>query len=249
MHLPYLLTIKNTYLSLTPNYLDKHFLTPFPHSPKRSLSTHKQSIHSRNSRIRQIGYSTTWYTFITLTFSNDYYWSDYSIFQSCFRKFIKALYYRTSFTSFSLKYLGVLEHGGVTNRIHFHILTNIPFNADIFIRPKKIKGVVRKIVDKKIWHYGFTDVIEVSNKPVNAVHYLIKYLGKNYYTRPPVGKREVFASRGLNKSRRVIVNDISPFLLNCDRALDLGHSIIFYKAKNKKSILNHKAKKILRSFK
>lgn len=49
----------------------------------------------------------------------------------------------------------------------------------------------------KYWLYGFSDVKEVESH--YAVHYLTKYISKSKEDdRLPVGRREIFASPGLN---------------------------------------------------
>jgi len=225
--LPFLITRHNTYLSLTPNYLHPSLLSK---KKKRkyvkNIAQNKCSIRKRNSRIIQIGHACKWQTFITLTFSPQYYWPDYNIIQKYFRAFIKSLnYYHKGF-----KYLAVLEHGGSTARIHYHVLTTITFDAKIFEHAFHTK---RKVCN--VWDYGFSDVVRVQNDNCNAVYYLCKYLGKSDVNRPPVGKREVFSSKGLNKIEKTVVYEPFSYLVNYQRYANLSRSIIFIKKKEIKN--------------
>lgn len=310
--LPSLLTIHNTYISVTSDYLPSRFHSVLPRVARSrsrlkssSVSHSKIPLFRRNSRIIQIGHSVPWSSFITLTFSNDYYWSDYSIFQSYFRKLIKSFYYQFSkiqpkqsaipslpALSFekssiypptkpndlriinenstsklatrilglhssskssnvpskavdvvfpskrmsqppSFRYLAVLEHGGKTNRIHYHMLTDIPFNSHLFVSPKRIRGKTRKRLQSRLWPFGFSDVVSVNNKNCSAVFYLCKYLTKLESNRTPVGKREVFCSRGLNKVQRIVTYNPQQYLTNYRPAVNLGRQIIYYKKKQK----------------
>jgi len=220
--LPFLITKHNTYLSLTPNYLHSSFFSKRKHYKRKNMPLYKVSIRKRNSRIIQIGHACQWQTFITLTFSPKYYWPDYAVIQKYFRSFIKSLRYHEP----QMKYLAVLEHGATTARIHYHVLTTIPFVADIFEHAFHTK---RKVCN--IWDYGFSDVVRVQNNNCNAVYYLCKYLGKGDINRPPVGKREVFSSKGLNKVEKTVVYDPFSYLVNYKEYANLGRSIIFIKKK------------------
>lgn len=279
--LPTLLTIHNTYTSVTPNYIHPFFFAK--KKLRRSVSVHKCSIRKRNSRIIQLGYSTQWSTFLTLTFNNTNYSSDYTNLQSLFHQFIKSLYYTINSLSntktelvnnsqardkvasicdnddtflsqletysikdisemFSsgdysrmdkprLKYLAVIEHGGKTGRVHFHMLTNILYSAPFF---QYTEQALKKHLDRKIcllWNNGFSDVVAVNNKNCNAVHYLCKYLTKLNKNRVPIGKREVFSSRGLNPVRRVITRTPLDYLRDMELAVNLNRTLIYYKKK------------------
>lgn len=199
-----LVTTHNTYKSVTYNYVHPSFLLSYrtrkPNSPGKP--SHKLPLQIRNKLIRQLGFSTQWKTFLTLTFNPDNYppdnqWSDYQQLQKAFRTFTRALKYRYPY----LKYLGVLEHGKKSGRKHFHLLTNLPFDLPIF---QHFKSKTRKICP--LWEEGYSDVTSVNNNNCNAVFYLLKYLEKGDEYRTPIGKREVFASKGLNKKTKKIIH-------------------------------------------
>lgn len=220
LRLPFLVTQHNTYSVVTPNYIHPSFYQKrlFPYSHR--VPSSKLPVSKRNSRIIQIGHGCQWSTFLTLTFSPQYYWSDYHILQKSFRSFVKSLYK----LNISFKYLAVVEKGGETSRIHYHMLTNIPFNSDIF---EHAFHHYRKVCNK--WEYGFSDVVPVNNDKCNAVYYLCKYLGKGDEKRPPVGKREVFASKGLNKVTKLLCFELPDYLDNYTKWRKINSSLIFIK--------------------
>lgn len=205
--LPYcLVTCHTSYKAVTRQYLQPQLLKSSKlalnanHSP--GLPKQKVSLKKRNRQIRQIGLSVEWTTFITLTFAPDNYppdnnWKDYVQIQQKFRAFTRALKYRYP----DLKYLGVLEHGKKHGRKHFHLLTNIPYDSTIFEFNLTDK---RKICN--LWQEGYTDVQKVNNDNCNAVFYLLKYVEKGDNCRTPIGKREVFASKGLGKVKKKVVH-------------------------------------------
>lgn len=195
MGFPNLITKHNTYLCVTKNYIHPSFFQGH-FKIKKGDSKNKVSIKKRNSRIIQIGHSVEWKTFLTLTFSPEFYWDDLKSIQKQFRAFLKSFYYRVE----TFKYLAVLEYGGQTGRIHYHMLTDIDFESDIFSFHEHPS---RKTCP--LWYFGFSDVTKVNNENCNAVFYLCKYLTKNTQNRTPIGKREVFSSRGLNKISRELV--------------------------------------------
>lgn len=192
---PTLITHHNTYLCVTKDYIAP-YLFQKKYQSMHGEAKEKVSLKKRNSRIIQIGHSTEWTSFITLTFSPEFYWDDLKKIQSQFRAFIKSLYYEIG----KFKYLAVLEYGRRTGRVHYHFLCDIPFDSWIF---EYANHPTKKVC--VLWDFGFSDVSKVDNSNCNAVFYLCKYLSKDNSDRPPIGKREVFSSRGLNKIKRVII--------------------------------------------
>jgi len=222
MGLPFLITEHNTYISITSDYIHPTLLQSYRKKRFRQIPTKKVDVKKRNSRIIQIGHACNWATFITLTFGPDHYWSDYKKFQHCFRLFTKSIYYRVG----SFKYLAVLEHGGKTSRIHFHMLTDIPYANYIFEHAFHTR---RKVCH--LWDYGFSDVVKVDNKRCNAVFYLAKYLTKDDVNRTPIGKREVFSSRGLNRVTKTVIKDPTLLIAGLKEYVRIGKSIIYLKPK------------------
>ena len=197
---PYLVTIHNTYITVTKNHINKNVKINKkrrvnPQNPKYLTPPEKIDISIRNKKILQLGYGHIWKTFLTLTFSPEYYIDDTKELQKYFRAFIKHLYYIKNKKTF--KYLAVLEYGELNNRVHYHILTDIDINDEIFDYNQR--------PDRKVcWHWknGYSDVVEVSQE-YNAVHYMMKYIQKPDGERTPIGKREVFHSHGLYKAVKI----------------------------------------------
>lgn len=218
---PTLIKQHNTYISVTPNYYDSNLFNKPPYSPTKRVGESKNKItfHKRNSRIIQLGHGANWKTFLTLTLASDYYWDNYDDIQKQFRAFIKSLYYRVG----KIKYLAVLEHGEKTSRVHYHMLTDIDFDNKIFDYSKNYQKSGK--TDRKIcnlWQYGWSDVVQVHNENCNAVFYMCKYLRKTKGVRTPIGKREVFSSKGLCRVR----------VIKTYRPLDYMSGYKFYKKVN-----------------
>lgn len=297
MKLPFLVTIHNTYTVVTRDFVGSPmFQKRYTH--KFSPAKNKISIKKRNSRIIQIGHSTRWRTFITLTFNNSNYFTDPSLIQPYFRRFIKKIYYiyylayrsraelperressklsnrsecvggiRPTHTintknkfvirnsvnkhhniNTKFRYLAVLEYGAKNGRLHFHMLTNLKFNnPDFFTKPKLIKlrtkstlcnkvkkFILRSRIKPNLWNYGYSDVVRVTNKNCNAVYYLCKYLTKSSVLRVPLGKREVFSSRGLNPVFKIRTFDPERYIDNMGVYVNIGRSTIYIKKKDTK---------------
>lgn len=235
-----LITKHNTYLVVTRDYTQKQRLSNI-YVYKKNEPKNKVEIQKRNSRIIQIGHAVKWKTFITLTFSPENYWDDLTEIQKQFRKFLKKLYYYTReivgyritkrnktvpvYKSF-FKYLAVLEFGEQFGRVHYHMLTDIPFENEIF---EYNDHPYKKICN--FWEFGWSDVSEVNNDNCNAVFYLAKYLTKDNKNRTPIGKREVFSSRGLNKiEKRIVMGNITA-VKNYREFAKIGKSTIYVKNK------------------
>lgn len=149
---------------------------------------------------------------------------DYDYLQSQFRYLFNKVLPRA--LGFKFKYLAVLEHGLKNGRAHYHVLTDIPFDNPIF---KHYLNKSRKILP--LWQGGYSDVAKLdrSNK---CIFYLLKYLGKAGY-RTPIGKREIFASRGLCK--------VFTYVLTVNQTLSLLkklQAILYYDDENKSIYLS-----------
>lgn len=67
----------------------------------------------------------------------------------------------------------------------------------------------------------------------------MKYIGKSNEKRPPVGKREVFSSRGLNKIERIISFQIPKSIIDNFEEYDrIGSTIILVKKRKRKNVKN-----------
>jgi len=233
---PYLVTIHNTYITVLEDYINPQVRVKFkrrvnPVNIKYIKPSEKIPFSRRNSRILQLGNRAIWSTFITLTFSPEYYIDDTKELQKQFRAFIKHLYYFLP-DDFELKYLAVLEFGELNGRVHYHMLTNIPYDHEIFSYNDRS--------DRKVcWHWksGWSDVVDVVD--TKAVHYLMKYVSKEDGMRTPIGKREVFCSRGLYKP--VKIETYNPELFTSDY-VEHTRDIIYTTSKGRQVILKNKCK-------
>lgn len=118
-------------------------------------------------------------TFITLTFKEAI--TDLKISNKKFHTFIKRLtYYFPGFI-----YLGVPEFQK-KGRVHYHLLTSIPYIANDRL--------------SEIWTNGFV-TIRALNKMDNMAHYLTKYLSKSSENNDErlFNKKKIFYSKNINK--------------------------------------------------
>jgi hypothetical protein len=117
-------------------------------------------------------------TFITLTFAEeqDYKDSKKSL-NNCFNKL------RRRYPG--LKYIWVLEYGDLHNRLHYHVLTNIPISIKLCDSKHK-KSMEHKALEKqfetKYWNYGWVDIRQLdqegnTNIALYVATYIVKSLG------------------------------------------------------------------------
>ena len=179
---------------------------------------------SRSNIIRLVNSNPDLKVFITLTFdSHKFGDKPFTDFKECnliFSNFIKRLKRKY----LNLKYLAVpefqsdyyhrtnvrKEFGG---NIHYHLLSNLPF-----IQNEELE---------KIWGYGF---IKINNiRQVSAVGpYVAKYIGKELFDGRLNGKKKLFYSRTLNRSKIVITySKIKEYLNNLKSPLRLLHETTY----------------------
>jgi hypothetical protein len=179
---------------------------------------------SRSNIIRLVNSNPDLKIFITLTFdSHKFGDKPFTDFKECnliFSNFIKRLKRKYP----DLKYLAVpefqsdyyhrtnirKEFGG---NIHYHLLSNLPF-----IENEKLE---------KIWDYGF---IKINNiRQVSAVgSYVAKYIGKELFDGRLNGKKKLFYSRTLNRSKIVITySKVKEYLNNLKSPLKLLHETTY----------------------
>ena len=115
-------------------------------------------------------------TFITLTFAEkqDYKESKISL-NNCFNKL------RRHYSD--LKYLWVLEYGDLHNRLHYHLLANIPIKIKLSISKEK-KSLEHKRLEqnfaKKYWKYGWVDIRSLDQEDnTNIALYVATYIVKS----------------------------------------------------------------------
>ncbi|HNX10760.1 MAG TPA: hypothetical protein PKI61_01320 [bacterium] len=191
---------------------------------EQNLKSHFSLRRSRSNIIRLVNSNPDLKVFITLTFdSHKFGDKPFTDFKECnliFSNFIKRLKRKYP----ELKYLAVpefqsdyyhrtnirKEFGG---NIHYHLLSNLPF-----IQSEELE---------KIWGYGF---IKINNiRQVSAVGpYVAKYIGKELFDGRLNGKKKLFYSRTLNRSKIVITySRIKEYLNNLKSPLQLLHETTY----------------------
>lgn len=134
--------------------------------------------NSRNKIIRLIKCNSDMKTFITLTFAKE---TDYK--QS--KKYLNNLFNKLRRKYHDLKYLWVLEYGDKNNRLHYHLLCNIPIEINLCSskeRKSKEHKQLEKEFSKKYWKYGFVDIRALdqegnTNIALYVATYIVKSLG------------------------------------------------------------------------
>lgn len=124
--------------------------------------------------------------FVTLTFDNMHYPTDFSratqtdILQRFFKRLRRCMDYRDLRTDF--RYFAVSEYGSLHHRFHYHIvfynvakeLNHVAWNK----RAKRVTSDFYKVVDK-CWQQGNIDVRTIDlTKGTNPISYVCKYLRK-----------------------------------------------------------------------
>jgi len=179
---------------------------------------------TRSNIVRLVNSNPDLKVFITLTFdSHKFGDKPFTDFKECnliFSNFIKRLKRKYP----NLKYLAVpefqsdyyhrtnirKEFGG---NIHYHLLSNLPF--------------IENTIFEKIWGYGF---IKINNiRQVSAVGpYVAKYIGKELFDGRLNGKKKLFYSRTLNRSKIIITySKIKEYLNNLKSPLKLLHETTY----------------------
>jgi hypothetical protein len=160
---------------------------------KQSIKDRKKTLNAtRNNIIRLIKCNADMQTFITLTFKDevDYKKSKYYL-NNLFNKLRKV--YK------NLKYLWVLEFGDINNRLHYHLLCNIPININLSTSKEKKTDEHKALENRfreKYWKYGFVDIRQLSDEGnTNIALYVSSYIVKNLIDLDLEGYRVVGYSR------------------------------------------------------
>ena len=134
--------------------------------------------NTRNKIIRLIRCNDDMQTFITLTFSKD---TDYK--KS--KKYLNNLFNKLRKNYKNLKYLWILEYGDKNNRLHYHMLCNIPIEIKLSTSKQKKTEAHKNLEQKfrkKYWKYGFIDIRALgqegnTNIALYVSTYIVKSLG------------------------------------------------------------------------
>ncbi|MBM7835001.1 rolling circle replication-associated protein [Clostridium sardiniense] len=132
--------------------------------------------NSRNKIIRLIKCNSDMRTFITLTFAKE---TDYK--QS--KKYLNNLFNKLRKKYKEIKYLWVLEYGDKNNRLHYHLLCNIPIEINLCSskeRKSEEHKQLEKEFSKKYWKYGFVDIRALDQEGnTNIALYVATYIVKS----------------------------------------------------------------------
>lgn len=162
---------------------------------KRSKRTNLNN--ARNSIIRLIKANEDMQTFITLTFKHEV---DYK--ES--KKYLNNLFNKLRKDYPGIKYVWVLEYGEKNNRLHYHMLCNIPIYIKLNSSKEK-KSLDHKELENKFalkyWKYGFVDIRSLTQEGnTNIALYVSCYITKSMENRQLEGFRVYgYSAKTLNK--------------------------------------------------
>ena len=162
-----------------------------------TISREKTLNKAKNNIIRLIRSNPDMQTFITLTFAKEL---DYKESKSKLNYFFTKL--RKIYKN--LKYLWVLEYGDKNNRLHYHVLCNIPIGTKLS-SSKERKSQDHKMLEQefnnKYWGYGFVDIRHLkAEENTNVALYVSMYIVKNMKDKNLEGYRVYgYSHKTLNK--------------------------------------------------
>lgn len=144
---------------------------------KQSLKDRVRNLtDARNNIIRLIKCNPDMKTFITLTFAEE---QDYKESKVSLNNLFNKLRRHYS----ELKYLWVLEYGDLHNRLHYHLLTNIPIKIKLSSsKEKKSLGhkQLEQDFEKRYWKYGWVDIRALDQEDnTNIALYVATYIVKS----------------------------------------------------------------------
>lgn len=151
----------------------------------------------RNNIIRLIKCNPDMRTFITLTFAKE---TDYK--ES--KKYLNNFFTKLRKCYKGLKYLWVLEYGDKNNRLHYHLLCNIPINIKLSTSKQRKTEAHKKLEQEfksKYWKYGFVDIrCLAQEKNTNIALYVSTYIVKSLGNKDLEGFRVFgYSNKTLNK--------------------------------------------------
>lgn len=131
---------------------------------------------ARNNIIRLIKCNSDMNTFITLTFREK---QDYK--ES--KKSLNIMFTKLRKDFINLKYLWVLEYGERFNRLHYHLLCNIPIYIKLCSSKEK-KSDEHKTLEREFalryWNYGIVDIRQLQQEDnTNVALYVSTYIVKS----------------------------------------------------------------------
>lgn len=153
--------------------------------------------NARNNIIRLIKANDDMNTFITLTFAKE---QDYK--ES--KKSLNILFTKLRKTYEDLKYIWVLEYGDLNNRLHYHLLCNIPIDIRLSTSKERKSEDHKRLENEfsmKYWKYGFVDIRQLHQEGnTNIALYVATYITKSMENKELEGFRIYgYSNKTLNK--------------------------------------------------
>ena len=183
--------------------------------------------NTRNNIIRLIKSNDDMKTFLTLTFQEEV---DYK--QS--KKLLNNLFTKLRKKYLGLKYLWVLEFGTKNNRLHYHLLTNIPLPGQVnFAKTREKKSQEHKDFENKFrseyWKYGFVDIRDLDQEGNNNIAlYVSCYIVKDLLDKQLEGYRIYgYSMKTLNKPTTSKLYDnrgIEEVIRDFEKDYDIKHT-------------------------
>ncbi|MFU7517647.1 hypothetical protein [Clostridium sp. HCS.1] len=165
---------------------------------KQSKKARKETLNNaRNNIIRLVKANDDMNTFITLTFSKE---QDYK--ES--KKSLNILFTKLRKDYMYLKYIWVLEYGDLNNRLHYHLLCNIPIKVKLSTSKEKKSKEHKDLENEfsiKYWKYGFVDIRQLNQEGnTNIALYVATYITKSMENKELEGYRIYgYSNKTLNK--------------------------------------------------
>lgn len=192
---------------------------------KQSKKDRKITLNNaRNNIIRLIKANDNMNTFITLTFAKE---QDYK--ES--KKSLNILFTKLRKDYTSLKYIWVLEYGDLNNRLHYHLLCNIPIEIKLSSSKERKSQEHKRLENEfrmKYWKYGFVDIRQLNQEGnTNIALYIATYITKSMENVDLEGFRIYgYSNKTLNKpiEEKIYTTDTMEEILNQFKDYDIKFS-------------------------
>lgn len=171
---------------------------PSEEKENQNKKARKETLNkAKNSIIRLIKANEDMNIFITLTFAKE---QDYK--ES--KKSLNILFTKLRRDYKELKYIWCLEYGDLNNRLHYHMLCNIPIEIKLSSSKEKKSQEHKELENtfsKKYWKYGFVDIRHLDQEGnTNVALYVSTYITKSMENRELDGFRIYgYSKKTLNK--------------------------------------------------
>lgn len=180
--------------------------------------------NARNNIIRLIKCNEDMKTFITLTFKVENNYKDS-------KKLLDNLFHKLRKDYEGLKYLWVLEYGDLYNRLHYHLLCNIPIKIKLCSSKQKKSNEHKKLENSfrlKYWKHGWVDIRELEHEGnTNIALYVAAYITKDLINKQFEGYRIYgYSRKTLNKpieEKIYTLEDIESLITRFSKDYDISY--------------------------